>query len=255
MLVLLTPSKTMDFETPTPGYIVPTTPPFAGQAGVIRYLLARYDQPSLQSLMRISPTLAERVQAMYRSHVYKPAFWTYHGDVFKGIKAQTLTQDDARFAQRHILVPSAVYGLLRPMDEISPYRLEMSAKLAVEGSSNLYEFWGEQLAQYVASYRQYELLILSSLEYSRAITKHLLPDIRVVTPVFLDVKGNGQIGQVPIYNKMMRGVMARWIIDQRIDRLEDITSFEAHGYSYDAERSAPNSPAYYREVMTPLVFT
>lgn len=244
----------MDFDTPAPDFVVPTDPPFIDQAKQLRQLLRGYDQLSLQSLMKISPALAVQVQAMYQSHALKPAFWTYHGDVFKGVLAHTLTRDDARFAQRHVLVPSAVYGLVRPMDAISPYRLEMSAKLPIDGKAGLYAYWGGQLAQYVASYRQYELLVLSSLEYSRAVTKHLLSDIRVVTPVFFDVKTNGQVGQVPIYNKMMRGVMARWIIDSRIDALDDIVQFEAHGYQYDAARSTPNRPVYYRPVMTPLVF-
>jgi cytoplasmic iron level regulating protein YaaA (DUF328/UPF0246 family) len=130
----------------------------------------------------------------------------------------------------------------------------MSAKLSIDGSKNLYDFWGDRLAKYVASFRQNELLVLSSKEYSKAILAHLPADIRVVTPVFLDVKANGQIAQIPIYNKMMRGVMARWIIDRQAGSVDDVLQFTGHDYHYCPERSTANQPVFYRSHMTPLRF-
>lgn len=254
MLTLLTPSKTMDFAAPAPSFAVATTPVFQTEATAIRAQLAGYSVDELEKLMHISTPLAEKVQAMYRSMATKQAIWAYNGDVFKGVKAGTLTEADARFAQRHILVPSAVYGLVRPFDAIAPYRLEMKAKLAVGDAPSVAEFWGERAAQYIASYRQKELLLLSSKEYSQPVLRHVLPDIRVVTPLFLDTKPSGEIGQVPIYSKMMRGVMARWVIDQRCDSADDVVRFQAHGYRYDAAHSAPDAPAFRREYMTPLKF-
>lgn len=244
----------MDFATPAPGFAVPTTPIFTVEAAQIRQLLGGYDAPMIQALMKVSATLAQSVLAMYQSAETKPALWTYAGDVFKGVQAATISETAARFAQRHVLVPSAVYGLVRPFDAIAPYRLEMSAKLSIDGSKNLYDFWGDRLAKYVASYRQNELLVLSSKEYSKAILAHLPSDIRVVTPVFLDTKANGQVAQIPIYNKMMRGVMARWIVDRQIDSPTELVQFAGHDYHYSPERSTTDRPVFYRLHMTPLRF-
>lgn len=254
MLVLLTPSKTMDFTSAVPSFAVPTTPVFADEATQVRSLLATYDAAAIQSLMSVSERLARSVQGMYHQTAAKQAFWTYAGDVFRGVQAHTIDEATARYAQRHVLIPSAVYGLVRPFDAIAPYRLEMSAKLSIEGSKSLYDFWGDRLAKYVASYRQDELLVLSSKEYSRAILRHLPSDIIVVTPMFLDTKADGRVAQVPIYNKMMRGVMARWVIDERVESTDDLVNFSAHDYIYDAARSTPHAPVFYRRVMAPLVF-
>ncbi|MEO7904748.1 MAG: YaaA family protein [Candidatus Saccharimonadales bacterium] len=251
---MLTPSKTMDFQTPAPEFAVPTRPVFIDQATTIRAQMATYSLRELGSLLHISDELTTKVQRMYQDTVAKPAFWAYAGDVFRCVQAHTMTADSARFAQRHVVVSSAVYGLVRPFDAIQPYRLEMQTKLSVGGSNSLYDFWGAKLAQYIATYRQSELLVLSSKEYSRAIIKHLLPDITVVTPVFLDTKPDGSVSQVPIYNKMMRGVMARWVIDHRVADAIGIKSFTAHDYHYDEVESTDIAPVFRRKVMTPLVF-
>ena len=244
----------MDFVTNAPAFAVATTPIFAAEATRVRSLLKTYDAAAIQSLMSVSDQLAGLVVDMYQQAGTKQAFWTYAGDVFRGVQATTIDETTARYAQRHVLVPSAVYGLVRPFDAIAPYRLEMSAKLSVDGSKNLYDFWGDRLARYIASYRQDELLVLSSKEYSRAIIKHLPPDIRVVTPVFIDTKPNGSTAQIPIYNKMMRGVMARWVINQQIKSSTELIRFSAHGYEYDVAQSTPQAPVFYRLVMSALVF-
>lgn len=254
MLVLLTPSKTMDFTTLAPDFAVPTSPVFYSEAQTIRAYIGGLSSSDLQGVMRTSPVLTEKVREMYQQSIEKPAFWVYDGDVFKGMQVKTLNAKAARFAQRHVLVPSAVYGLVRPFDAVQPYRLEMQAKVSIDGTKNLYDFWGDKLARYVASYYQDELLVLSSKEYSRAVTKHLLPDIRVITPVFLDMNNKGKVAQVPIYNKMMRGVMARWVIDQAVDSSEGVLGFAAHGYVYDAERSTADAPVFFRAEMKPLIF-
>lgn len=244
----------MDFTTAAPSFVVPTQPVFAQQAQQVRDTIAGLSIDALQGVMRTSPRLTAEVHELYTHTHTKPAFWVYHGDVFKGVQAHTLTREAAQWAQRHVLVPSAVYGLVRPYDAIQPYRLEMRAKLHVGETQDMYAFWGDQLARYVASYRQKDLLVLSSKEYSRAVLRHLVCDIRVVTPVFLDIKPNGDIAQVPIYNKMMRGVMARWVIDGQIASPDDLPSFGAHGYVYDARRSTPAEPVFLRQEMKPLVF-
>lgn len=244
----------MDFTTPAPLFVVPTQPVFAEQAQQVRDIIAGLSIDALQGVMRTSPRLTAEVHELYNHTHTKPAFWAYHGDVFKGVQVHTLTREAAQWAQRHVLVPSAVYGLVRPYDAIQPYRLEMRAKLCIGEAQDMYAFWSDQLARYVASYRQEELLVLSSKEYARAVTRHLLPDIRVVTPVFLDTKPDGRVAQVPIYSKMMRGVMARWVIDRQIASPDDLPSFGAHGYVYDPGRSTPAEPVFLRQEMKPLVF-
>ena len=256
MLVILTPSKTMDFVTEAPDFVTATPLVFRERSDKLRAQLSQLSVAELERTMRVSPAIAASVQSMYGVAVAatKPALWAYSGDVYRGVQAQTLTVDDARFAQRHLLIPSALYGLVRPFDAVAPYRLEMSTKLAVGDAANLYDYWGDALARYAASYRQDDLLVLASKEYARAVLRHILPDINVVTPIFLDTKPDGSTAQVPIYSKMMRGVMARWVIDMRVQRASDINQFTAHDYHFDAARSTPTEPVFVRAVMQPLVF-
>lgn len=253
MLTILTPSKTMDFVTAAPSFVVATVPVFQAEADRLRSLISALDHIALRKLMSVSADLASKVQDMYREEATKPAFWAYDGDVFKGVQAVKLAESDALFAQEHVLVPSGLYGLIRPFDLISPYRLEMKAKLAAGDAGNLYQFWGDKLGKYVEAHAEREVLMLSSYEYAKAIAPYLSSATRVVTPAFIDKKPNGNEAQVAIYNKMMRGVMGRWVIDRHIDSLGDIEAFGAHGYVYSKERSTPDRPVFYREIMTPLV--
>jgi uncharacterized protein len=253
MLTILTPSKTMNFASAAPEYGSATQPVFEVEARYLRSVIQGYEPESLRKLMSVSDDLARKVHAMYRDEATKSAFWAYDGDVFKGVQAANLVESDALFAQEHTLVPSGLYGLVRPFDLISPYRLEMKAKLAAGDTSNLYQFWGDKLGKYVEAHAEHEVLMLSSYEYAKAITPYLSSTTRVVTPAFIDKKSDGTEAQVAIYNKMMRGVMGRWVIDRRIDSLDAIHEFTAHEYTYSKERSTPDRPVFYREVMTPLV--
>lgn len=254
MITVLTPSKTMNFTTPAPAFARSTDLLFADEAQQIRRQLMRYSIDEIKQLMNVSDDLALKTHAMYVDTAQKQAFWAYDGDVFKGVQAKTISQDVAEFAQEHVVVPSAVYGLARPYDMISPYRLEMKAKLSVGNTKNLYEYWNTKLGEYIDRNADGEVLMLSSYEYARTILPHVAATTRIVTPAFIDKKPNGEESQVAIYNKMMRGVMARWVIDNKVDSLASITGFTAHGYVYDPERSSPQKPVFYRENMKPLVF-
>lgn len=254
MLTILTPSKTMDFVTPAPAFVGSTRSLFSDQAARLRDKLTTLSIRQIVSLMHVSQPLAEKTQAMYSDTTSKQAFWAYDGDVFKGVQAKTMTAEDAEFAQSHVLVPSGLYGLVRPYDMISPYRLEMKAKLSVGKAGNLYEFWSDTLGKYVDAHANEEVLMLSSYEYARTIIPYVNKATRIVTPAFIDTKPNGKEEQVAIYNKMMRGVMGRWVIDNKIDSLDAITVFSAHGYAYSPERSTPDQPVFYRPIMKPLVF-
>ena len=256
MITLLTPSKTMDFTAPAPDYVRTERVLFPDEASQIRAELSTYSIDEIAQLMKVSQTIAERVTEMYHdTAVHKTALWTYIGDVFKGFQATTLSQKSAEYAQQHLLIASAVYGLVRPYDAIAPYRLEMRARLSVGEARDMYQFWGTVLADYVAERPELhsECCVLSSDEYAKAVVSHLPSSVKVITPMFIDKKPSGVTSQVPIYNKMMRGVMARWIVDNQIDSLDDVTNFSAHGYSFNAKLSKPHKPAFYRPSMRPLV--
>ena len=255
MLTLLTPSKTMDVTSPAPVTVRATQPLFLNESGELRAVLQKLSVNDIQMLMNVSQALALTTQQKFAvTSQLKPALWAYVGDVYKGFQAATLGEPAAIWAQQHLLIPSGLYGLLRPFDEISTYRLEMKAALTVGDARNLYEFWAHKLGDYMEAHAQGQVLILSSQEYAKTIVPYLLPSTRVVTPAFIDKKPNGTESQIAIYNKMMRGVMGRWIVDQRINNLDDVPQFSGHGYSYSAERSTANQPVFYRSYMTPLRF-
>lgn len=256
MLILLAPSKTMDFTTPLP-YDVPVQQPlFLDKSKVIARTIRTLSDVEISSLMKVSPAITDRVQKMYdawQPEGEKPALYTYVGDVFKGMKANQLPKESAKWAEEHLLIMSGLYGMVRPFDRIAPYRLEMKAALNVGGARNLYEFWGNDLAKYVEERASGVVFNLSSDEYAGVVTRKLPKDVRIIFPVFYDERPGGA-GRAPIYNKMMRGVMARWMIDHRAETFEDLKGFAMHGYAYDSSRSTESEPAFYREKMTPLVF-
>jgi cytoplasmic iron level regulating protein YaaA (DUF328/UPF0246 family) len=252
MITVLAPSKTMDFTFKTGLSVTSTQPHFFQQAQQLVDALRTIDD--IAAFMNVSNDIAQKTVAAYENWGRKtnPAVYAYIGDVYKGFFAPTLSEQDVRWAQEHIRILSGLYGVLRPLDLVSGYRLEMKAKLPVSDAKNLYQFWGKQVAEYVDAEAGGVICVLSSDEYAKVVTAHAKS--RIVTPVFLDKKPNGVIGTVPIYSKMMRGVMARWIIDHRINSPDQLSKFTMQGYSYDAARSTPDKPAFYREVMTPLRF-
>lgn len=245
----------MDVTSPVPIAIRSTQPLFLSESGKLRSVLQNYSVSDIQTLMSVSQPLAVATQQKFVvMSQLKPALWAYVGDVYKGFQATTLDEVTAMWAQDHLLIPSGLYGLLRPFDEISMYRLEMKAALTVGDARNLYEFWTHKLGTYIETHAEGQVLILSSQEYAKTIVPYLSPSTRVVTPAFIDKKTNGSEAQVAIYNKMMRGVMARWIVDQQIDTLDETLRFTDHNYHYSPERSAADRPVFYRSHMTPLRF-
>lgn len=252
MQILLAPSKTMTMEYILPERCEATTPHFMVDAR--RIVNAIRDQVDIATVMQVSDAIAYNVRVMYDEwgKDQAPALYAYKGDVYRWFFADTLSHDDLEWARERFFILSGLYGALRPCDLVSPYRLEMKTKLPIEGSKDLYDFWGKRIAQYVDRVDDDILCNLSSDEYARAVTKWTRR--RVVTPVFLDNKNNGTVGTVPIYSKMMRGVMARWIIDHRVTSPDELVAFESQGYRYDAARSAKNAPAFYRKTSKPIRF-
>lgn len=251
MLFILAPSKTMNFG-PSDVKGTPTEPLFQHEAEHVAKLIQKTDK--LAELMRISTPLAETVRKKYRDwgKATKPALYTYVGDVYKGFYAHTLSEADVAWAQQHLLIMSGLYGVVRPLDVISGYRLEMKAKLAVDGKKDLYEYWGDRLSAYADKIADDGIIcVLSSDEYARPVTR--FTKSRVITPTFFDKK-DGRVKTVPIYSKMMRGVMARWAIDHRVSKPEELEAFTGQGYAYSAELSKPNYPAFYRDDPKPIFY-
>lgn len=246
----------MDFTTPLPYDIPLQQPLFLEKSKDIARAIYKLNNHDIAEIMKISPALVEKVQKMYsqwQAEGEKPALYTYVGDVFKGMKANEMPKESAEWAEKHLLIMSGLYGVVRPFDRISPYRLEMKANLSISGSRNLYDFWGNDLSEYVRLHSDRLVFNLSSDEYAGVVIRNLPKDVRVIFPVFYDERPSG-VGRAPIYNKMMRGVLARWMIDHRAKLPEDLKAFTMHGYRYDSSRSTPNEPAFYRSKMTPLVF-
>ena len=256
VLVLLAPSKTMDTLTTCPISISPLTPLFTDQAARIVRKIALLSPKKIMQLMAVSLPIAVTVQKYYAAWqsqtTGKPAIWTYTGDVYKGFQAVTMSLEDADWAQQHIVISSGLYGLLRPYDGVQAYRLEMKTALSVGGMKNLSEFWTEPLASYIAKRSSDWLCNCSSEEYAKPVLKNIT--LPVITPVFFDTKPNGAVSTVPIYSKIMRGVFARWMVDKRIENLDQLPDFQAHDYSYNVDRSKPNFPAFSRAKMVPLRF-
>lgn len=256
-LILLAPSKTLNLTDPAPSYVRPADPLFLESAANIHTRLQKLSVKQIATLMHVSTPIAQQVHdwlQTWQGQGGKPALWTYRGDVYKGFKAQELSSADAAWAEKHVVVLSGLYGLLRPSDAIEPYRLEMKTTLKVGKAKNLYELWQPQLAAYVDGSEHDWICNLSSDEYARAALGKLQSSKPVVTPVFFDKKPNGVVATVPIYSKMMRGVLARWMIDNKASCPQDLVQFSAQQYVYDVKRSTNDKPAFYRDKMVPLKF-
>ena len=251
----------MDLRASTPFGIKPQQPLFQVEADKIALKLQSLSRVELINLMGISQLTAEAVWQYYQAWepagkgaegIGKAALWTYAGDVYKGLQAGTMSPSDAKWAQQHLLIASGLYGLVRPYDEIQAYRLEMKTRLTVGRRKSINDFWSENLAGRIEIQNADWLCNCCSDEYAKPILKHAI--IPVITPVFFDTKPNGTIGTVPIYSKLMRGVFARWMIDNRLQTPEQLCSFTAHKYAYNTALSRPNFPAFSRPKMIPIKF-
>lgn len=254
--IILAPSKTMDLISAWPYGVETTEPLFLDRADQIVDTLLKQSPKQLTKTMGVSDAIAATVHEYYsdwdKTKPGRPALWTYVGDVYKGVQAKTLTLEDAKWAQEHLMIASGLYGLVRPFDGIQAYRLEMKTAVAVKRHKNLYNFWGADLADYVDASMSEWICNCSSDEYAKPILKYTKKT--VVTPFFYDTKPSGVIGPVPIYSKMMRGALARWMIDNRVSDPQQLEKFSAHGYRFDAACSQTDKPVFSRSKMVPLKF-
>jgi cytoplasmic iron level regulating protein YaaA (DUF328/UPF0246 family) len=255
MLLTISPAKSLDFQTPsiTSEYSMPE---FLDQSQKLINKLSKYSPAKLASLMKISDKLASLNVARFGSWSLpfttenaKQAMLSFTGDVYRGLDATTLDPAGLEYAQNKIRIVSGLYGLLRPLDLIQPYRLEMGRKLATRKGKDLYSFWGVQLKQKLTeqmSKDEFPVLInLASKEYFTALK---LPTFqyRVITPVFKDWK-NGQYKHINFYAKKARGLMCRYSIDHQIEDPELLKDFDYEGYQYDETLSKENDWVFTRK--------
>ena len=240
MLILLSPAKSLDFS-PLTDPIQPTEPVLADDIAVLSKVTAGLSARKLKSLMDISDDLAslnrERFQAFSTApaaEAVKPAVLAFNGDVYRGLDASSLARDDLDWAQDHLRILSGLYGVLRPLDALQPYRLEMGPALKTRRGSNLYQFWGDRIAKALnADLKTPDPVVinLASKEYFSAVDRKALK-ARVITCDFKELK-DGKARTLGFFAKNARGLMARFAIDNRIENPEGLKSFDSAGYSFD----------------------
>jgi uncharacterized protein len=244
LLALLSPAKRLDFSPP-PAFAKATQPGLLKDTAVLAARGKTLSRADLRRLMDISPKLAdlnyERFQDFDPKNKTgtKPAIFAFAGDVYMGFDAKTLTPDEIAFAQDHVGVLSGLYGILRPLDAIQPYRLEMGTRLKTERGTDLYAFWRESVAAYVnrltGPMDDPTIVNLASEEYWSAVDESALR-APVVQPVFKEVKsGKAQI--VAFFAKKARGMMARYIVQHRLTKPEELKAFDTAGYVFDGKAS------------------
>lgn len=241
MIAILSPAKTLDLASAVPP-TEPTRPRFGAEAAALARSASRLPQKRLRALMGISPALAklnhDRFVA-FDDAIERPAVFTFAGDVYRGLDAMTLDEPAIVFAQDHVRLLSGLYGLLRPLDLIRPYRLEMGVKWAPR-KARLTDWWGDRvaaaLATDVAEQGDATVLNLASNEYWAAVEGKLPAGFRTVA---FDFREGPERRFVSFNAKHARGAAARWLVENRADRIEAMQSFDWHGYRYVAAESDP----------------
>lgn len=254
MLLVISPAKTLDYDTP-PATARFTLPQHLDHAQELIGQLRQMSPQQVGELMHLSDKLAALNVARYGSwHPdftpanAKQALLAFKGDVYTGLAAEDFSEADFDFAQGHLRMLSGLYGVLRPLDLMQPYRLEMGTRLANARGANLYDFWGERISAWLnealAEQGDDILLNLASNEYFSAVKRKALK-ARVIDTEFKDLK-NGQYKIISFYAKKARGLMARYVIKQRIRDPEQLKAFDYQGYRYSPEQSKPDSLVFLR---------
>lgn len=256
MLVLISPAKTLDFESPatTSEY---SEPSLLAQSQILVNRCQQLSMQDIASLMKVSDKIAGINVARFAQwkvpfaleNDAKQALFAFKGDVYTGLDAETLSQPALTYAQQHLCILSGLYGLLRPLDLMLPYRLEMGIRLDNERGSNLYQFWGdiitELLNEKLAALQVDKVVNLASNEYFKSVKKKLL-NAQIITPIFKDQK-NGQYKVISFYAKKARGLMARYIMENEISDIEQLKGFAAEGYYFVESASNDMDLVFYRD--------
>ena len=254
MLILISPAKTLDYqsELTTKRFTQPALLEHSQQ--LIREA-RKLSAPQIKALMGISDKLADLNAT--RFHDWHPDFTpdnarqailAFKGDVYTGLQAETFSEADFDFAQQHLRMLSGLYGVLRPLDLMQPYRLEMGIRLENPRGKDLYQFWGDEITKTLNAALEAQgddvVINLASDEYFRSVKPKALAG-RIIKPVFLDEK-NGKFKVISFYAKKARGLMSRYIIENRLSKPEQLTGFDSEGYFFDAENSSAEELVFKR---------
>ena len=250
MLVVLSPAKKLNMNSSID--VVPTIPKFSKNATELASIANNLKLTELQSLMGISENLAKLNAdrfASFGNQVTSPAALSFAGDTYVGLNANTLKKNDLEWAQNHLRIISGLYGLLRPLDKIEPYRLEMGSKLNTPNGDTLYDYWNKEIAIAINELSEKNdskvLVNCASQEYFKAVNLNsLIPE--VVTPVFMEER-NGKNKIISFFAKKARGLMARYIIEKRITKKEDLKYFNLDNYIYEKNLSSEKEFVFLRK--------
>ncbi len=258
MLIVVSPAKSLDFETPltTKKFSEPT---MLEQSAELVEIMAKKTPGDLSKMMKISAALGElnfeRFQdwsVPFTVDNARPALLAFSGDVYLGMDApNTFSERDFTHAQKMLRILSGLYGVLRPLDLMQAYRLEMGSTVQTPAGKTLYQFWGDQITDSINADMKDSpgaavLVNLASNEYYNAINPKRV-EAKIIAPVFLDSKDGGDYKIVSFFAKRARGSMAGWIIQNRIKSARALNQFDGMGYRYDAQRSSPSRPTFIRE--------
>jgi len=242
MLILISPAKSLDFESE---YQVPMSsqPEFIEDSKLLVSKLKKLSSKKIGELMKISATLSDLNYDRYQSWNTpftetnaKHALLVFTGDVYRGLNAKSFNEDQLNYAQKHLKILSGLYGLLRPLDLIQPYRLEMGTRFQVNAKEkNLYSFWQQKITEKINESNDEVILNLASNEYSKAID-FKATDAKIISPQFKDFK-NGQYKTIMTFAKLARGYMTNYVITNKIEKDDDLKGFDYEGYTYNNDLS------------------
>ncbi len=254
MITIISPAKTLDYKNKvqTKKY---TQPEFLKESQELVDELKKFSSKELSKLMDVNTDLAhlnyERYlqwELPFNPSNAKQALLAFKGQVFVGLDAKTLSENDLLFAQDHFRILSGLYGVLRPLDLMQPYRLEMGTSLKNSKGENLYKFWGSKITDFLnhelSSQKKHVLVNLASNEYFKAVVPKKIKG-EIITPVFKEAKGN-DFKVIAVYAKTARGLMSRFIIENRIDNPEQLKAFDSEGYLFNEELSTTNDWVFTR---------
>jgi len=255
MLFLLSPAKALDYDTPA--HVASHTQPlFTRQSAELIKVLKTQSPQQISSLMKLSDKLSGLNVARYEAwsptftaNNSKQAALAFNGDVYEGLNAKTLSESDLQWAQAHVCILSGLYGVLRPLDWMQPYRLEMGTALATSHGKNLYQFWGSEISNYLneraAADASPVVVNLASEEYFKVVDRKALKP-RVVTCVFQELKA-GQYKIISFMAKRARGLMVRYAIEKKLDSVKKLESFNLEGYVFSPDASEPDRLVFRRQ--------
>ena len=255
MLLVVSPAKNLDYDSPLATEQF-SQPELLEHSQLLIKQCKKLTPADISSLMGISDKLAGLNAARFGEWATpftqdnaRQAILAFNGDVYAGLDAKTFSEKDFAFAQQHMRILSGLYGLLKPLDLMQAYRLEMGKKLDNERGSNLYQFWGDIITEHlnaaIAAQGDEVLINLASNEYFKSVKKKLL-QAEVITPAFKDWK-NGQYKMISFFAKKARGLMARYIIENQITDVEKLKAFDVAGYQYSTEFSNGNDWVFTRK--------